>query len=66
MRMHYSPPLTALAALFPVLPTPCAAPPMRSVLLRDSFLDSFPPRDRPFMRQFTDTQMFAVYCDSVL
>jgi hypothetical protein len=39
---------------------------MRSVLLRDSFLDSFPPRDRPFMRQFTDTQMFAVYCDSVL
>jgi hypothetical protein len=37
-----------------------------SVLLKDSFLDSFPPRDRVFMRQFAETQMFAVYCDSVL
>lgn len=37
-----------------------------SVLLKESFIDSFPPRDRPFMRQFADTQMFSVYCDSVL
>jgi DENN (AEX-3) domain len=37
-----------------------------SVLLKDSFLDSFPPRDRAFMRQFAETQMFSVYCDSVL
>ncbi len=37
-----------------------------SVLLKDSFLDSFPPRDRVFMRQFAETQMFSVYCDSVL
>lgn len=45
--------------------TQCRPPP-RSVLLRDSFVDSFPPRDRPFMRQFAETQMFAVYCDAVL
>lgn len=37
-----------------------------SVLLKESFLDSFPPRDRAFMRQFGETQMFSVYCDSVL
>lgn len=37
-----------------------------SVLLKESFLDSFPPRDRAFIRQFGETQMFSVYCDSVL
>jgi hypothetical protein len=37
-----------------------------SVLLKDSFVDSFPPRDRPFMRAFSDTQMFSVYTDSVI
>jgi hypothetical protein len=36
------------------------------VLLKDSFVDSFPPRDRPFMRLFAETQMFAVYTDSAL
>lgn len=43
----------------------CVAPP-RSVLLKDSFVESFPPRDRPFMRQFAETQMFSVYCDAVI
>lgn len=42
----------------------CSLP--RSVLLKESFVDSFPPRDRPFMRQFAETQMFAVYTDAVL
>eukprot|EP00887_Chlorella_sp_A99_P006145 scaffold22.g6145.t1 len=37
-----------------------------SVLMKDSFVESFPPRDKPFMRQFAETQMFAVYCDAVL
>lgn len=37
-----------------------------SVLLKDSFTDSFPHRDRPFMKQFGETQMFAVYCDAVI
>jgi hypothetical protein len=37
-----------------------------SVLLKESFIDSFPLRDRPFMHQFGETQMFSVYCDSVL
>ena len=32
----------------------------------DSFVESFPPRDRPFMRQFAETQMFSVYTDAVL
>ena len=36
------------------------------MLLKESFVDSFPPRDRPFMRQFAETQMFAVYTDAVL
>jgi len=37
-----------------------------SILMKESFVESFPPRDRPFMRQFAETQMFAVFCDSVL
>lgn len=37
-----------------------------SVLLKDSYLESFPRSDRAFMRQFTDTQMFTVYVDTVL
>lgn len=36
-----------------------------SVLMMESFVDSFPPRDRPLMRQFVQTQTFSVYCDSV-
>ena len=37
-----------------------------SVLLKESFIESFPPRDRVFMRQFSETQMFTVYCDTVI
>ena len=37
-----------------------------SVLLKDSFVDSFAVKDRVFMRQFAETQMFSVYCDAVL
>ena len=51
-------------------PPPLGAAPRppapRSVLLKDSFVDSFPPRDRPFMRQFAETQMFSVYTDAVI
>ena len=54
----------------PCVCNPCCLPPplppIRSVLLKDSFVDSFPPRDRPFMRQFAETQMFSVYTDAVL
>ena len=37
-----------------------------SLLLRDSFLESFPSRERPFMKQFVETQMFSVFVDSVI
>jgi hypothetical protein len=37
-----------------------------SVLLKEPFVDSFSTRDRAFMRQFVETQMFSVYCDAVL
>ncbi|KAK9819430.1 hypothetical protein WJX74_002869 [Apatococcus lobatus] len=37
-----------------------------SVLFKDSFLDSFANKDKPFMRQFLETQMFSVYSDSVI
>lgn len=50
-------------------PLPPAFPrllPLHSVLLKDSFVESFPPRDRPFMRQFAETQMFSVYCDAAI
>ena len=36
------------------------------VLLKDSFLESIPAKERPFMKQFLETQMFSVYCDAVL
>lgn len=35
-----------------------------SLLLKDSFIDSFPTRDRPFMKLFVDTQLFSVLSDS--
>lgn len=44
----------------------CAPLPVRSVLLKDSFVESFPPRDRAFMRQFVETQLFSVYSDAIL
>ncbi|ONK66119.1 uncharacterized protein A4U43_C06F4340 [Asparagus officinalis] len=37
-----------------------------SLLLKESFIDSFPYRDRPFMRLFVDTQLFSGHTDLVL
>lgn len=37
-----------------------------SLLLKDSFIDSFPSRDRPFIKLFVDTQLFTVLSDSRL
>ncbi|XP_010415945.1 PREDICTED: uncharacterized protein LOC104701884 [Camelina sativa] len=37
-----------------------------SLLLKDSFIDSFPGRDRPFIKLFVDTQLFSVLSDSRL
>ncbi|KAK9069012.1 hypothetical protein SSX86_013128 [Deinandra increscens subsp. villosa] len=37
-----------------------------SVLLKESYIDSFPYRDRPFIREFVDTQMFSVLSDTRL
>ncbi|KAJ0967349.1 hypothetical protein J5N97_024266 [Dioscorea zingiberensis] len=37
-----------------------------SLLLKDSFIDSFPSRDQPFSKLFVDTQLFSVLSDSRL
>ncbi|GAB2298555.1 hypothetical protein Dimus_032622 [Dionaea muscipula] len=37
-----------------------------SLLLKESYIDSFPSRDRPFIKLFVDTQMFTVLSDSRL
>ncbi|XP_062209859.1 uncharacterized protein LOC133911580 isoform X1 [Phragmites australis] len=37
-----------------------------SLLLKDSFIDSFPVKDRPFIKLFVETQMFSVLSDSRL
>ncbi|KAJ6821588.1 uncharacterized protein M6B38_391805 [Iris pallida] len=37
-----------------------------SLLLKDSFLDSFPSRERPFMKLLIDTQLFSALSDSRL
>ncbi|KAL8208460.1 hypothetical protein R6Q57_007872 [Mikania cordata] len=37
-----------------------------SLLLKESFIDSFPSRDRPFMKLFIETQLFSVHTDLVL
>lgn len=37
-----------------------------SLLLKESFIDSFPNRDQSFMKQFVDTQLFSVHTDLVL
>ncbi|KAM0922132.1 hypothetical protein ACQ4PT_006364 [Festuca glaucescens] len=37
-----------------------------SLLLKDSFIDSFPSKERPFMKLFVETQMFSVLSDSRL
>ncbi|KAL0923386.1 hypothetical protein M5K25_007440 [Dendrobium thyrsiflorum] len=35
-----------------------------SLLLKESFIDSFPSKDQPFMKLFVDTQLFSVLSDS--
>uniref|UniRef100_A0A1D1ZAK2 DENN domain-containing protein 5B n=1 Tax=Anthurium amnicola TaxID=1678845 RepID=A0A1D1ZAK2_9ARAE len=37
-----------------------------SLLLKESFIESYPSRDRPFMKLFVDTQLFSVHTDLVL
>ncbi|GAB4841269.1 hypothetical protein Ancab_022001 [Ancistrocladus abbreviatus] len=37
-----------------------------SLLLKESYIDSFPSRDQPFIKLFVDTQMFSVLSDSRL
>ncbi|KAF1875437.1 hypothetical protein Lal_00006065 [Lupinus albus] len=37
-----------------------------SLLLKESFIDSFPYRDRSFMKLFVDTQLFSVHTDLIL
>ncbi|CAN4110226.1 unnamed protein product [Withania somnifera] len=37
-----------------------------SLLLKESFIESFPSRDRPFMKLFLETQLFSVHTDFVL
>lgn len=37
-----------------------------SLLLEESFIDSFPQKDQPFMKQFSQTQMFMSFVDSVI
>ncbi|XP_049411105.1 uncharacterized protein LOC125874290 isoform X1 [Solanum stenotomum] len=37
-----------------------------SILLKDSFIDSFPGRDQPFVKHFVDTQLFTVLSDARL
>jgi hypothetical protein len=36
------------------------------VFMRDALIESLPAKDRPFMRAFTETQMFNVYADGVI
>ena len=35
-------------------------------LMKDALIDSYSVKDRGFMREFAETQMFAVYTDSVV
>lgn len=37
-----------------------------SLLLKDSFIGSFPPKERDFIKEFVETQMFEVYCDCII
>eukprot|EP00878_Enallax_costatus_P027730 GHUV01029878.1.p1 GENE.GHUV01029878.1~~GHUV01029878.1.p1 ORF type:complete len:311 (+),score=87.80 GHUV01029878.1:2096-3028(+) len=36
------------------------------VFMKDALIDSLQPKDRPFMKAFMETQMFAVYADGVI
>jgi len=37
-----------------------------SLLLEESLIESFPPKDQPFMKAFSQTQMFSSFVDSVI
>ncbi|EFJ52381.1 hypothetical protein VOLCADRAFT_103040 [Volvox carteri f. nagariensis] len=36
------------------------------VLMKESLLEVIPPRDKPFVRQFVETQMFSVWSDALI
>ena len=36
------------------------------MLMKESLLEAVPPADRAFVRSFIETQMFAVYSDTVI
>ena len=37
-----------------------------SLLLKDSFIESFAAKERPFVKQFVETQMFSEYVDNTI
>ena len=37
-----------------------------SLLLKDSFIESFAPKERPFVRQFVETQLFSEHVDKTI
>jgi len=64
-----------LAGLFAALPThvvteisgsASASGGRTSVVLKESFVDAFPPRDRAWARGWVETQLFAAAVDAVL
>ena len=38
----------------------------QGLVLKDGLVESRPPRDRPFVRAFVETQMFAAHADAVI
>lgn len=46
--------------------TDVSSPDSVSLLLEESLIESFPQRDQPFMKAFSQTQMFASFVDSVI
>lgn len=37
-----------------------------SLLMKESFIGSFPQRDKDFIKEFVETQMFTVYSDCII
>ena len=37
-----------------------------SLLMKESFVGSFPAKDREFIKEFVETQMFTVYSDCII
>ena len=37
-----------------------------SLLMKESFVGSFPPKDKDFIKEFVETQMFTVYSDCII